>query len=125
MSSFNNYEPIYKQLMDRICSDIIRGSRQAGEKLPSVREFAVDVGVNMNTIQRVYQELERIGIVETKRGQGTFVTENINEIDQQRTVMKKQYVKEFIRNMKSMGYTVEEMMESIQEVEESRDDSNR
>ena len=72
---FDPSKPIYLQLSERINNQIVRKELSAGEKLPSVREMAIRSGVNPNTVQRTYSELERMGIVETKRGQGTFVTE--------------------------------------------------
>lgn len=65
---FSTDKPIYQQLIERITGDIIRGILGPGEKLPSVREYAVQVGVNANTMQRVFKELERMEVTETKRG---------------------------------------------------------
>lgn len=76
VEEFDTTKPIYIQIMEMINKKIVRNEWKAGEKLPSVREMAVKTGVNPNTIQRTYSELERMGIVETRRGQGTFVTEN-------------------------------------------------
>ncbi|SHG86890.1 GntR family transcriptional regulator [Ornithinibacillus halophilus] len=113
MVNFNPNEPIYLQLMNRIIGEIVRGQRKAGEKLPSVREYAVDVGVNVNTIQRVYRELEYEAIVETKRGQGTFVTSNSERLETLRDDKKREIVHHFMKNMQEMGYNKEEMVMSI------------
>lgn len=107
-------KPIYQQLMERISGDIIRGVVKPGEKLPSVREYAVEAGVNANTMQRVYKELELMGISETKRGQGTFVTENENRLDELRIQMKENLIASFIHNAESLGFTKEEMVLSLQ-----------
>ena len=70
---FNDKTPIYLQIMDLIKMDIVTGKLKARDKLPSVREMASNLKVNPNTLQRAYQELERLGIVYTQRGMGTFV----------------------------------------------------
>lgn len=111
---FNTNQPIYLQIMNRLISEIVRGQRKSGEKLPSVREYAVEVGVNVNTIQRVYRELERERIVETKRGQGTFVTENDQQLAVLRDEKRREIVQQFIKNMEEMGYNRSEIIASIQ-----------
>lgn len=73
---FHSSQPIYLQIMERVCQQIVRKELAPGEKLPSVREMALTFGVNPNTIQRTYQELERMEVALAKRGQGTFVTED-------------------------------------------------
>ncbi|MBY0222829.1 MULTISPECIES: GntR family transcriptional regulator [Sporosarcina] len=103
-------KPIYQQLIDHIIGDIIRGALAAGEKLPSVREYAVAVGVNANTMQRVYKELEQMEITETRRGQGSFVTENKERIEELREEMKEQLVQSFIQNVEALGFTTNEMV---------------
>lgn len=112
---FDESKPIYQQLMTRISREIVRGERTSGERLPSVREYALEAGVNVNTIQRVYRELESLDIVETKRGQGTFVTGDQARLASLRENMKVNVVQEFIRNMQEMGYNMDEMINSIAE----------
>lgn len=110
---FDGNKPIYQQLINRISSEIIRGDRAVGGKLPSVREYALEAGVNANTVQRVYRELENMEIVETKRGQGTFVTSNQNRLSDLREGMKLEFIQQFIRDMNDMGYSTDEMIEGI------------
>ena len=111
---FSADKPIYQQLIDRITGEIIRGHVKPGDKLPSVREYAVEVGVNANTMQRVYRELETMGITETKRGQGTFVTEDRIRLEQLRDEVKKDLVQSFLTNIESLGFTKKEIIEHIQ-----------
>ena len=113
---FNPSTPIYLQLVDRINRQIIRNELKAGDKLPSVRDMAIQAGVNPNTIQRTYSELERMEIVETKRGQGTFVTEDTKKLAYLREKLKREHIEAFLRDMKEMGFTLEEMMEGIRMV---------
>lgn len=107
-------KPIYQQLIERITGDIIRGILQPGEKLPSVREYAMEVGVNANTMQRVYKELEQMEMTETKRGQGSFVTADVEKIVGLRDEMKEQLVQSFIQNVEALGFTTLEMVDYLQ-----------
>ncbi|GKV63849.1 MULTISPECIES: GntR family transcriptional regulator [unclassified Sporosarcina] len=107
-------KPIYQQLVDHIIGEIIRGALATGEKLPSVRDYAVSVGVNANTMQRVYKELEQMKITETRRGQGSFVTDNIERIQELREEMKEQQVQSFIQNVEALGFTTHEMVSYLQ-----------
>ena len=84
-----------------------------GEKLPSVRDYAVQAGVNANTMQRVYKELEQMEITETKRGQGSFVTEDIRKISGLRDEMKEQLIASFIQNIEALGFTTAEMVDYL------------
>jgi len=105
--------PIYLQLVEKICGDLIQGKLSPGDKLPSVREFALETGVNVNTVQRVYKELETMKITETKRGQGTFITMDTTVIEGVREQMKEQVALQFVSSIKSFGFTVEEIIDVL------------
>nr|WP_085505668.1 GntR family transcriptional regulator [Thalassobacillus devorans] len=121
---FKPDKPIYQQLIDKVSSEIIRGERNAGDKLPSVREFAVETGVNANTMQRVYREMEQQGIVETKRGQGTFVTEDLERLQKLRTEMKQLYIEAFVQDMSELGFTLDEMVDGLVHYQGEREGKN-
>ncbi len=110
---FDDKMPIYLQIMDRIKMDIATEKLKANDKLPSVREMATILKVNPNTLQRAYQELERLGIVYTQRGMGTFVGERKNMIDDLRQEMAKEIMDSFILRMKRLGFKEQEIIESI------------
>lgn len=112
---FQSDKPIYLQVVDQLIQEIVSGMKQAGEKLPSVRELAVEKGVNPNTIQRVYRELDQRHITITKRGQGTFVTEDDQLIEQTRETLKAQYITQFLEDMEALGFSKEEILQSIKE----------
>lgn len=112
---FEPDKPIYQQIMDRISSEIVRGKRKPGEKLPSVREYAMECGVNPNTMSRTYRELEQIGVVETKRGQGTFVTENVERLTAIRESLKEKHIASFIQDMFELGFSLDEMIDGIKD----------
>lgn len=110
---FAKDRPIYLQLVESICGDIIKGNMKPGEKLPSVREFALDSGVNVNTVQRVYKELEVMALTETKRGQGTYITTDSDAIKKMREQMKERVAEQFVTSVQSLGFTVEEIIEVL------------
>ena len=110
---FNDKTPIYLQIMDLIKMDIITGKLKTNDKLPSVREMATNLKVNPNTLQRSYQELERLGIVYTQRGMGTFVGEGKNMVDDLKKEMAKEVIDSFILRMKNLGFTDTEIIKSV------------
>ena len=110
---FNTKTPIYLQIMDLIKMDIVIGKLKAKDKLPSVRDMATNLKVNPNTLQRSYQELERLGIVYTQRGTGTFVGEEKNMVDDLKKEMAKEVIDSFILRMKSLGFTDNEIIKSV------------
>lgn len=115
MDDFNTSKPIYLQLADRIHRLIVSKELKAGEKLQSVREMALTYNVNPNTIQRTYSELEREGILETRRGQGTFVTEQEDRLIQLRGKLKEEQIRTFVQVMQEMGYSSDEMISGLQD----------
>ncbi|MDQ0231716.1 GntR family transcriptional regulator [Metabacillus malikii] len=123
---FQSSKPIYMQIVDKITVDIVRGKQKIGDKLPSVREMAVQMGVNPNTVQRTYSELERMGIVETKRGQGTFVVENEDLLSEVRGSLQNKIIQNFVEKMEEMGVTKQEMMAYLKQYleEDSYDNPN-
>ncbi len=107
---FQASKPIYMQIVDKINQQIVRNELKPGDKLPSVREMAVQSGVNPNTIQRTYTELERMAIVETKRGQGTFVVENEKVIQELKLQLQIDMISTFVNNMRELGFSEKEMV---------------
>ncbi len=111
---FNNNIPIYLQVMERIKQDIVTDKLKPGEKMPSSREYSNELGINFNTVARVYKELEAEEIVFTKRGLGTFITESSKQIENLRYIMAKEQISAFIDGMKLLGYTKTDMIKFIE-----------
>ena len=100
--SFNNDTPIYSQLVDKIKLSIVSGQLPPGEKLSTVRDLASEAKVNPNTMQRAFQELERAGLVFSQRGNGRFVTEDMEVIMEAKRAMAQEYIRRFIENMERL-----------------------
>ena len=87
--SFDHGSPtaLYQQIVDRIWCDVIEGTLESGQRLPTVRQLAVNLGVHLDTVSRAYQQLERLGVVHSRPGAGTFVglnTSHQSELEQQK-----------------------------------------
>ena len=115
---FRSDSPIYTQLTQRLTQAIIAGEFQPGERLPSVRDLAVEAGVNPNTVQRALSELERDGLVFSQRTAGRFVTENENMITNAKLRLADERVEEFLRSMKTLGCSKEEVIALIARAKE-------
>lgn len=121
---FQDHLPIYAQLMDTLKRRIITGRYLPGEKLPSVRELAAEAGINPNTVQRAFSELEREGLIYTQRATGKYVTENADEIKSARQALAKTQVAELLSNMQSLGYSVGDVIVLLQSFNESEEESS-
>ena len=112
--NFRNDQPIHSQLTQRLTEAIVSGVYAPGEKLPSVRELALEAGVNPNTVQRSLTELEREGLVFSQRTAGRFVTENENMIVNAKLRIADERVSEFLRSMKTLGCGRQEIISLIE-----------
>lgn len=118
---FRSDQPIYSQLTQRLTEAIVAGIYAPGEKLPSVRELAVEAGVNPNTVQRALAELERDGLVFSQRTTGRFVTENENMIVNAKLRIADERVGEFLRSMKTLGCNKREVISLIEGAKEEEE----
>lgn len=111
-----NDRPIYTQLLEQIKRKIVSGEYQAGERLPSVREYAAEAGVNPNTMQKALAELEREGLVRAEQTAGRYITEDETLIQQVREGLAQEQVEAFIVIMRDLGYSKEDSMKFINRV---------
>ena len=112
---FSNDKPIYVQVSDQIVSGILTGVYKMGEKLPSVREFAVLAAVNPNTVQKALSELESVGLIETQRNTGKYVTQEGSNIEMARKKRGELLAGEFLKNMAALGYSEEQTIRLLEE----------
>lgn len=110
---YHNNLPIYVQIKDLIKKDIVKKKILLGEKLPSTREMALKLKVNPNTIARVYKELEQEKITFTKRGLGTFITEEEVILNELKNIMANKIIEDFFHGMYDLGYSKEEILEML------------
>lgn len=105
MTDFRQDKAIYLQMADRLCDGILSGRYGPGERIPSVRELAVALGVNANTVVRTYDMLSLEGIIHTRRGLGYFVTEDAREkiIAERKKRFMDEALPEVFRQMRLLG----------------------
>lgn len=102
---FSASAPIYLQVMDHIKRAIVSGGLRPGERVESVRALAARYGINLNTMQRACAELEREGLIETRRGVGSFVTEDAARLAALRERLAAELTEEFLARMAALGFT--------------------
>lgn len=110
--SFTNDKPIYLQMADRLCDEILAGTYKDDDRIPSVREYAVLLEVNTNTAVKTYDELARANIIYNKRGLGYFVTPGARDTirDERRRVFKEQQLPELFRQMQLLGLDITDIV---------------
>ena len=109
--------PVYRQIIDQVIGGMAAGALASGDQLPTVRQLAVDLEINPNTVIRAYRELEIRGVLETQQGTGTFVSQQkVQRDDAERQRRLNQLVGEFVTRAGSAGFTVEEVLEQLQGV---------
>ena len=113
--NLDDSRPIYLQLMERIQHDIVSGVYQPGDKLPSVRDLALDAAVNPNTMQKALSELERGGLVYSHRTSGRFITDDSTLLKKIKTDLAQEYISTFLSQMRRLGVNDSETLEMIKE----------
>lgn len=113
--NFDNDRPIYIQLVDNLKKYIISGRLLPGDKLPSVRDLALMIKVNPNTIQRALSELEEIGLIYTERTNGKFVTNNKNTIAKYKKDLIKKETDMYLSSMNELGLNKKEVIKYLKE----------
>ena len=121
---FDNELPIYTQLVGHIKRAIATGELRPGEKMTPVRELSLEAGVNPNTMQRALQQLEREGLVYPQRGNGRYVTEDVDVIDGARKTLAAGHVRRYREAMRALGYSEEEMSGLLRESREEENDGS-
>jgi len=109
--------PVYRQLIDQVRAGIASRTLTAGDQLPTVRQLAVDLEINPNTVMRAYRELELGGMLETHQGTGTFISDKkVEKKSAERDRQLGQMAGEFAARAGAGGFTLEELIERMREL---------
>jgi GntR family transcriptional regulator len=109
--------PVYRQLIDQVRAGIASGTLTAGDQLPTVRQLAVDLAINPNTVMRAYRELELGGLLETHQGTGTFISDKKPEKKSaERDRQLVQMAADCASRAGAAGFTVEELIDRLREL---------
>jgi len=117
---FDSSRPIYRQIIDSYKKQLIRGELKMGDKILSQREYAEQARINPNTVQRAYREMEALQMVETQRGQGTFIIAAEPMLTEIKLEMARDVLEYFVGEMKSLGYTCAQMISMLEEEEKEQ-----
>jgi GntR family transcriptional regulator len=110
--------PVYRQIIDQVLGRMAAGSLQPGDQLPTVRQVAVDLAINPNTVQRAYREMEIRGVLETQQGTGTFISQQkVKRDDVERRRQLAQLVADFVGRAGAAGFTVKELVEQLHDLD--------
>ena len=109
--------PVYRQIIDQVRGGIASGALTAGDQLPTVRQLAVDLSINPNTVVRAYHELELGGLLETHQGTGTFISaQKLRGGEAERQRQLTQIVGDCVARAGAAGFTVEHLIEQLHEL---------
>ena len=111
--NFNNDRPIYIQLLEQLQVLIISGNINIGERLPSVRDLALQYKVNPNTVQKALQELENISLIYTERTNGKFVTNDKKIIEKYKRKIANEQINNYFKSMSKLGFSKEEAIKYL------------
>ena len=109
--------PVYRQIIDQVRGGMASGALTPGEQLPTVRQLAVDLSINPNTVVRAYRELELGGLLETNQGTGTFVSaQKIRGGEEERARQLSQIVEDCVARAGAAGFSVEDLLERLRDL---------
>ncbi len=109
--------PVYRQIVDQVRGGVASGALTVGDQLPTVRQLAVDLSINPNTVVRAYRELEFGGLLETHQGTGTFISaQKIRGGREERARQLARIVEDAVARAGAAGFTVEELIEQLREL---------
>ena len=116
--------PIFMQIIEIIQLAIVSGKYAPGDKLPSVRDLASEAAVNPNTMQKALAELERGGLVYSKRTSGRFITEDVQMIAALKSSLARDKIEAFLESMQNLGFQKEDTIALMQEMQNEREQEN-
>ena len=118
--------PVYRQLIDQVQAAIASGTLPVGIQLPTVRQVAVDLAINPNTVLRAYRELEIRGLLDTEQGTGTFVADRKIKYSKDESDRKLgQLVGEFVSRAGAAGFTLKQLIQTLREMSPEEDSKRK
>jgi GntR family transcriptional regulator len=118
--------PVYRQIIDQVMGGMAAGTLAGGHQLPTVRQVAVDLSINPNTVVRAYRELEIRGVLETQQGTGTFIShQKVKRDDVERQRQLTQLVGDFVARAGAAGFTVDDLLEQLRERQNGSEKTRR
>jgi GntR family transcriptional regulator len=118
--------PVYRQIVDRLWLEVITGTLETGDRLPTVRQLAIDLHLHPNTVGRAYEELELLGVLRTKPGEGTFVGLGPTaKSEVERRAQLERLCSEVLSQAEALGFTLHDLIETLGEFRSSKNEGLR
>jgi GntR family transcriptional regulator len=118
--------PVYRQLIDQVQAAVASGALAATDQLPTVRQVAVDLAINPNTVSRAYREMEIRGLLDTQQGTGTFIADRKVEYSKdERDRQLAQLVGEFVSRAGAAGFTLKQLMKVLRDMQPDEDSKGK
>ena len=115
---FRSDVPIYEQIAEELRKKIAEGQVAPGDQLPTVRQLALDLRVNFNTVSRAYRVLDETGLISTQRGRGTYIWEEPTE-ETMRAIKKKsleELTRNYLKEINRLGFSVDSAIEELKQL---------
>jgi len=123
---FQSGVPVYRQIVDQVMLGIVSGSLSTGDQLPTVRQLAVDLAINPNTVVRAYRDLESRGAIETHQGSGTFIgNPKLDRSDVERQRHLDQMAGTFLARAAAAGFTIKEIIQCLKNFQTDGEQNRR
>ena len=119
-------QALYQQIVEHVWGDVIEGTLESGRRLPTVRQLAVDLGVHLDTVSRAYEQLERLGVVHSRPGAGTFVglkASRQTELEQQKRL--DEICRTALQDAELIGASIDDLMGLLSEIRRSDSPARR
>ena len=110
---FDERYPIYEQIVRQFCRLLVKGELETSQRIPSIRDLAMELNVNTNTVQRAYQEMERKSIIYSKRGTGYFISEGEDMVNEIKMEMIRDALSRFLEEMRSLGFEDDQIKKEL------------
>jgi GntR family transcriptional regulator len=122
---FGSGEPLYRQIVDRVWLEVITGALDTGERLPTARQLAIDLGVHPNTVARAYEELRLLGVLVARPGEGTYV--GLTRPDRsalERRAQLERLCRDIVSQSKALGISLDNVVDMLVELRASGEDTD-
>jgi DNA-binding transcriptional regulator YhcF (GntR family) len=118
--------PVYRQIIDQVMGGLASGALAPGDRLPTMRQLAVDLRINPNTVIRAYREMEIRGVLETQQGSGTFIAQGKVKPDElERHRRLNQIVSDVVARVGAAGFSLQELLEQLNELQAESENQKR
>ena len=118
---FSDDIPIYLQIIELLKVDIVSGKYKSGDKLPAVRDLAMEIGVNPNTVQKAFAELERQGLVQSERTSGRYVSIDEKKMKELRDDLSDSYIRDLFVRLRNLGMDDQMIKDAVNRWEGMKD----